>query len=109
MAKYTIRQGNSLWLQLTGDTDSIDTTWANWTGKWAIRDKTTKAVLASGDLTRSDVAGVFILAVPPVSTAALSAAEYDLITEISNVARNYVDEWKPDTLIIQAQGIIPTP
>lgn len=109
MAKYTIRQGNSLWLQLTGDTGSVDATWANWTGKWSVRDKTTKEIKSSGDLTRTEVAGVFILAVPPVSTAALAAAEYDLLTEISNVARNYNDEWKPDTLIIQEQGIIPTP
>ena len=109
MAKYTIRQGNSLWLQLTGDISLVDTTWSNWTGKWSIRDKTTLLSVASGDLTRSTVDGVFIMAVPPASTVGLAAKEYDLITEITNVARNYNDEWKPDTLVVQAQGIIPTP
>ncbi len=107
MKKYTIRQGNSLWLSITGDIAVVDDTWENWTGTWLIRDKTTKTTQATGELSRSSVPGVFIAAVPPASTAVLAPAEYDLLTQVENIARNYRDEWKPDLLIVEEQGITP--
>jgi hypothetical protein len=113
MAKYKIIQGNSLRLDLSGDTaviDTFDNTWSHYSGVWDISATIDGAAIAglSGALTRSSTVGIFHFAIGPVSGGVpwttLPLGTYYIRYQIINPTIDYLEELR-DTLTVIAQGI----
>jgi hypothetical protein len=101
-----VKQGNSLWYDLTGDITKIDSVWANWSSSWAIVDVIGNIPLASGASYKTATPGHFIAQVPPVDTLGLPVGNYLLLLQVENVTMNWRDEKDPIKITITPQGII---
>lgn len=99
--KHTIRQGNHLWLDVTGKIELADSNWDNWSGKWNIADLQGTSV-ASGDMSKESP-GFFGLSVPPATTALLEPGTYKLTHQERNDSISYLEESEPDILVIERQ------
>ena len=110
MATYKRKQGDSLWINVTcSNTDSIDATWANWSGVWDIASTIGGTPLITGALTRSTSTGTFYLRIGPATTAgwtALATGTYYLTIQIDNTSVDYRHE-EQHKLIVQTQGYTP--
>jgi hypothetical protein len=111
MAKYEVIQGNSLWLDVEGDTAIIlaaDPVWENYTGVWDISASITGVAILSGTLTRSATPGIFRMTIGPVSGGVpwttLTVGNYFIRYQIVNAGIDYLEELR-DNLKIIAQGI----
>lgn len=119
MAKFTRKQGNSLWLDISySDVNDIAPWGAGWTGSWNIKETAGGAVLLSGSLTidavieglfyyRLGPASGLIAGTTPLGTtpwATLPAGEYILTTEINHVAADFREE-DQDVLVITEQAL----
>lgn len=104
---YTIKQGDSLWLDITGTVDDVDTDWANWSGAWAIVPAVGSAAISEGSLTKTATTGKFRFNLPTAVSAALAVGEYVLIMQVENTSVDYRQEISQDRLIVKTQGITP--
>lgn len=108
MATYKSKQGDSLWIDITHETAiAIDSTWANWSGKWVISATVGSTALLSGTISRSATEGKFLLRIGPASTAgwnSLPAGTYALTIEINNTSADYKHE-DQHILKVSAQGV----
>lgn len=104
---HTIKQGDSLWLDITGTIDDVDTVWANWAGLWAIVPAIGGTATASGSLTKTVTTGKFRFNLPTAVSAALAVGEYFLILQVENTSVDYRQEIAQDRLTVKTQGITP--
>jgi hypothetical protein len=113
MSTHKLIQGDSLWLDITGDVASIDTTWANWRGKWSIVPAIGGIPTHTGDLVKSaTVTGSFRLQLSPVESATLALGTHYLIIQVERsvdafVTVDYRKEIAQDKLVVSVQGITP--
>jgi hypothetical protein len=100
--KFTRKQGDSLWIDITCDSaDSIDSVWAHWTGVWSIA-----GTILTGSLIRSNTPGVFQLRIGPATVSGwkeLPVGTYQITVQIDNSSVDYRHE-ESHKLIIQEQG-----
>lgn len=112
MSTHKLIKGDSLWLDASGDVASIDTTWANWRGKWSIVPTIGGIPTHTGDLVKSNTTtGVFRLQVTPDQSATLALGVHYLIIQIERSPDNFVTidyrkEIAQDKLVVSAQGLI---
>ena len=100
-------QGDSLWLDITGDVASQDPDWNNWTGHWAIVPTIGGTPAASDTLIKTATIGKFRLQVSTTVSAGLSVGNYFLVVQVENVTADYRKEIAQEKLVVQAQGITP--
>jgi hypothetical protein len=105
--KHEIKQGDSLWLDVTGEVADIDSVWANWSGKWSIVSTIGGASLAGDNLIKTATTGKFRLQVPTLVSAGLTVGEYYLCVQVENTVADYRKEIAQDRLKVTAQGITP--
>lgn len=118
MATWTMKYGDSLWLDITPveSIDSIDSTWPNnWSGTWKVKEKVTDTdAIESGDLIlfdglngRDNIAGKFRLIIEPTPDDAtpIPVGEYKLCIEIYNSNAKFRKEIAHDKLKIIAGGV----
>lgn len=115
--RYSIHQGDSLWLDVSGTITGIDADWpGTWTGTWAvvsaITDDAIAAPLASGNLIPYDgiqlpttVPGQFRLAIPKATTAALADGNVFLVVKVANDTTGYSEIVYQDKLTVIKAGI----
>ena len=103
---YKYKQGNSIWLQLDAEIDTIDDTWANWSGSYAVVDANGAIKLAGAMEKDTTIAGRFFTRINGLESVTLDPADYTLTTEIENVAIGYTQENADDKLVILPQKIL---
>lgn len=102
-----VYQGDSLW----GDVEaplyaSIDSTWANWNGKFEISTTETSTPAVTGSLTRSSTPGIFNLRLNTSNSTwtAITVGTYKLMIEIYNTTAEYKEE-RHYKLVVKTQGL----
>ncbi len=103
---YKYKQGNSIWLQLDAEVATIDSTWDNWTGSYAVVDANGVIKLAGALEKDTTVVGRFFVHINGIECATLTPADYALTTEIKNTVVGYTQENADDKLIILPQKIL---
>jgi len=113
----SIHQGDSYWLDITGDISGIDATWpGTWSGSWAIvsdlTDAAIAAPLASGALVPYDgvqlptnVAGKFRLSINKTVSAGVAPGNHYLAINIVNDSTGYSEIISQDRFTIVKAGL----
>jgi hypothetical protein len=118
MDKYTRKQGDSLWIDITCTAVAdIDPVWANWGGTWCVSTAVGKTALLSGVLIPSVTPGLFSMRIGPntapgvnsvtgtVPWATLPVGLYVITVQIDNLIVDYRHE-DQGKLAIQPQGML---
>lgn len=102
------KQGDSLWVDVTGQAiETVDSTWANWEGSWAIAPTIGATPVLTGTMTKGADIGVFWVRVGSTAMSTLQVGTYYLICQVKNTTVDYVQEVVQEKLTITAQGINP--
>ena len=101
------KAGDSIWIDVTGEAlSTVDETWANWTGSWAIVPALGSAAVLSGAMTKGTDIGVFRIRIGATAMAAIPAGSYILVVQVENSTVDYVQEIAQEKLTLTAQGIV---
>lgn len=112
--EYTIKQGESLWLDITTDISTIDATWpGTWHGEWAVSllplpsSAAVSGALVSYDgvIIATNTPGKWRLSLQAASTAALPLGLYVLSARVSNTTTGYSEVVVQSSLRVIAAGV----
>lgn len=102
------KQGDSIWIDVTGDTlSTVDEVWNNWTGSWAIAATIGGVPVASGNMTKGTTIGAFQIRIGASVMKDVAVGKYYLIVQVENTTVDYRQEIAQEKLEIVAQGIVP--
>jgi len=101
------KQGDSLWVDVTGSAmTTVDATWANWTGTWAIVPAIGGTPELSGTMTKDATEiGKFYVRIGASQMAILAVGTHYLVCQVTNSTVDYVQEVVQEKLTIITQGI----
>ena len=101
------KAGDSIWIDVTGEAlTTVDATWANWTGSWAIVPTLGSASVLSGTMTEGTDIGAFQIRIGATAMAAIPAGSYILVVQVENSIVDYAQEIAQEKLTLTAQGIV---
>ena len=101
------KAGDSIWIDVTGEAlTTVDETWANWEGSWAIVTALGAVPTLSGTMTKGATIGSFQIRIGATTMAAVDAGSYILVVQVENSTVDYVQEIAQEKLTITAQGIV---